>query len=234
LGATLFYLGECSAARTHVEHSLALYDPQASDNHVFLTGQDPRASGRAHLALLLWILGYPDQAQEHSRQALLLAQNALFPYSQALALNFAAILQLCCRDAQGVKHSAEASQSFARKCGFGYLLVMGMMLQGRALVMQGKHKEGIALMEAGLEKQRVLGVGIGWVHYRTLLAEAYAEIGHTEAGLEALAEAFTMVEKTRERIYEAELYRLKGELTLAQSRVPRLPSRVVNTLHPTP
>jgi hypothetical protein len=37
-----------------------------------------------------------------------------------------------------------------------------------------------------------------------------------EEGLAALAEALTVVDNTGERFYEAELYRLKGELLLAQ------------------
>ena len=42
--------------------------------------------------------------------------------------------------------------------------------------------------------------------------------GRAEEGLDALAEALAVVDKTGERFYEAELYRLKGELTL-QSKV---------------
>jgi predicted ATPase len=59
-----------------------------------------------------------------------------------------------------------------------------------------------------------------------LLAEAYGKAGQTEEGLSALAEALERADKTEERFYEAELYRLKGELTLKQSSAPGLESRV--------
>jgi ATP/maltotriose-dependent transcriptional regulator MalT len=39
-------------------------------------------------------------------------------------------------------------------------------------------------------------------------------VGETEEGLNALAEGFTAVSKGGRRFYEAELYRLKGELSL--------------------
>ena len=48
---------------------------------------------------------------------------------------------------------------------------------------------------------------------------AYRKAGKVEEGLTALAEALAAVDRTGERFYEAELYRLKGELTLAQSSV---------------
>jgi len=50
-----------------------------------------------------------------------------------------------------------------------------------------------------------------------LLAEAYEKGGRAEEGLCVLAEAFALVHKTEERIYEAELYRLQGELLLMRS-----------------
>jgi predicted ATPase len=107
-------------------------------------------------------------------------------------------------------------------------MVMGMVLQGWALVMQDKNQEGIALMQTGLERQRALGIRIGEVYYQMLLADAYARIGQVETGMHALAAAFAAVEKTEERTYEAELYRLKGELTLSQSSVQRRASSVAN------
>jgi predicted ATPase len=51
-------------------------------------------------------------------------------------------------------------------------------------------------------------------HSLALLAEAYEKAGQIEQGFTTLAEALTVVDKTGERYYEAELYRLKGELTL--------------------
>src|SRR5262249_28708117 len=50
--------------------------------------------------------------------------------------------------------------------------------------------------------------------------------GQAEEVQAALAEALTVVDKSGERFYEAELYRLKGELTLQQSSVPGLEPRV--------
>ncbi len=53
-------------------------------------------------------------------------------------------------------------------------------------------------------------------YYLALLAEMQGKVGQAEEGLAALAEALAIVERTEERFYEAELYRLKGELLLAQ------------------
>jgi hypothetical protein len=48
----------------------------------------------------------------------------------------------------------------------------------------------------------------------SLLAEVYGKAGQAEEGLATLAEALTVVDKSDERFFEAEVYRLKGMLTL--------------------
>ncbi|HEV8717506.1 MAG TPA: hypothetical protein VGX03_32380, partial [Candidatus Binatia bacterium] len=49
--------------------------------------------------------------------------------------------------------------------------------------------------------------------------EAYGKAGQREEGLTTLTEALAKVDKTGERFYEAELYRLKGELSLQSKQV---------------
>ena len=51
------------------------------------------------------------------------------------------------------------------------------------------------------------------------LAAGYGGAGQAEDGLTAVAEALRLVDKNDERFYEAELYRLKGELTLQKLSV---------------
>ena len=54
-----------------------------------------------------------------------------------------------------------------------------------------------------------------------MLADAAAHLGHPEDGLQALAEAHTLVEQQEERWWEAEVYRLRGVLLLRQPGTPQ-------------
>jgi len=69
-----------------------------------------------------------------------------------------------------------------------------------------------------------MGAEVAQTYFLGLLAEAYGKVGQIEEGLRALDEALGLVHKNGERICEAELYRLKGTLTL-QSQVPSLKSQ---------
>ncbi len=50
-----------------------------------------------------------------------------------------------------------------------------------------------------------------------VLAETHRSLGDTNAALECVVEAKQLIEQTRERWIEAELYRLEGELLLDQN-----------------
>jgi predicted ATPase len=91
-------------------------------------------------------------------------------------------------------------------------------MHGWALAEQGQVEEGIAQIREGLAMVRTIGIGTGQAHSLILLAEAYSKRGQIKEGLSVLTEALAQVEKTGDRSYEAELYRLKGELTLQQHR----------------
>ena len=81
-------------------------------------------------------------------------------------------------------------------------------------------------MRQGLAGRLATGAELWQSYHLALLAEVYGEGGRTEEGLAVLVKALAQVDKTGECYYEAELYRLRGELTLAQSGVQRLESSV--------
>ncbi len=66
----------------------------------------------------------------------------------------------------------------------------------------------------GLAAIRATGTAIARSQDLGLLAEAQCTVGQAEDGLATVAEALAFVDRTEERFYEAELYRLKGALTL--------------------
>jgi predicted ATPase len=234
LGGTLFQLGEFGAAQAHLEQSLTLYDAQRHRSLVFLYGIEPGVFGLSYAAWALWHMGYPDQALQKSRAALTLAQELSYPPSLAAALVMAALLHQLRRDRALTQEWAEAAITLASEHGFPQWLGRGAILQGWARAEQGQIEEGMSQMRHGLATYQAVGAGICHSYYLVLLAEAYGKAGQAEDGLATLAEALTVVDTSGERFYEAELYRLRGELTLKKSGVRSPEPEVPNTQHLTP
>ena len=213
-GATLYYLGEFVSAREHLEAAMALYDPRQHHTHVALYRQEPGVACVSYGAWNLWCLGYPDQALERMHQASTLARESLHPFSLAWVLNFTGRLHEFRREGQAAQQQAEAVIALATEQGFAYWLAWGMVIRGWALAAQGQAGEGMAQMRQGLAAIRATGTEIARSQDLGLLAEAQCTPGQAEDGLAAVAEALAFVGQTEERYYEAELYRLKGVLTL--------------------
>jgi predicted ATPase len=210
------YFGKFASARAPLEQGIALYDPQHHRFHAFLYGQDPGMFCLSYAAWTLWFLGYPDQALKKSHEALVLARELSHPHSLAVILNHVAWLHHHRREEHGAKEQAEAAITLSTEHGFAQRVAMGTMLRGWALVEQGQGEEGIAKIRQGLAAYRATGAELMRPYFLALLAEAYGKVGEAEQGLAALVEALAQIEKTGERWYEAELYRLKGELLRAQ------------------
>jgi len=226
LGPTLFCLGELTPALAHLEQGIALYDPQQYGSHAFLYGQDPGMVCLSWAAWTLWLLGYPDQALKRSHEALTLVQTLSHPPSLAYALGCATVVHQLCWEGQAAQERAQAVIALSREQGFAFWAAMGTVLRGWALAeqaylsgRQGQAEEGIAQMRQGLTAWRDTGAEMSRPYFLALLAAAYGKAGQAQEGLGVLTEALAGVHKNMERFCEAELHRLKGELTLQQFNV---------------
>jgi len=86
-----------------------------------------------------------------------------------------------------------------------------------ALTETGRLEEGIAQLKGSILATEASGVAI-IVSMHCALAEALGAAGKPEEGLEAAQRGFDLMARTGEREHAAELYRLKGELTLLRNR----------------
>jgi class 3 adenylate cyclase/predicted ATPase len=232
-GMTSHFLGEFVPAQAHLERGFALYDPQQHRSQAFYAGNDPGVGCLSYMSWVLWFLGYPDQALKRSQEALTLAQEMSRPFSVAFALSFAAMLRLLRREGQAAQEWAEAAIALSTEQRFPQWIAVGSLLRGKALVEQGQAEEGIAQMRQGLAARRDIGAEGRLPSLLTLLAEAYGKVGQIEEGLTALTEALAMGNKNGDRWWEAELYRIKGQLVL-QSAVHSPKSLTPSTQHRAP
>jgi predicted ATPase len=76
----------------------------------------------------------------------------------------------------------------------------------------GEASKSVAQMKEGIEGWRKTGSAFTIPYFLALLSEACAADGQTEEALNLIAEARTLLEKTGEGFFEAELHRLTGEL----------------------
>jgi DNA-binding winged helix-turn-helix (wHTH) protein/predicted ATPase/type II secretory pathway predicted ATPase ExeA len=214
LGIILHAEGEPRSAHAHLERSIALYDPQLPRSPAI---QDPGVLSLSQAAETLWLLGYPEQAVRRSQEAITLARRISHPFSLAHAFFSAAKVQQLARDQQATRQAAEELFAFATEQGFAVHAAGGMILQGWALIEEECSTQGVTQIRQGLAVSEEAGTVLRQPYVLALLAEAHRKNGRADEGLKVLIQALALVDSTGERWWEAELYRLYGELTLQNS-----------------
>jgi predicted ATPase/class 3 adenylate cyclase len=208
LGALQTYAGEPASARQSQDEVITHYDAKTHHALVHLyAGDDPAACCLGHKAWTLWLLGYPEQALQAARAAVSLAQELSHPFSLAQATWHNAWLHgVRGERADAIAH-AQAAIALSEEQGFS-LFARSARFTESALAPDRATTDGVQKIRRSFVQGALQSVCLG------ALAQACLEGFHFYEAGAALAEAFAIVDKG-ERIWEAELFRLRGELKSA-------------------
>jgi predicted ATPase len=215
LGFTLFAHGKFVAAHAALERSINLCEDSKATTYLDLSAQDPRVHVRSYDGMVLWLLGYPDQALRICAEARRYAHTSQHPFSEATARTINLRVHQFRGEAAVVAHQANEAIALCDQHGFVHYLAMALILRGWASSQQGEFEKGIAEMQAGLEKERATGALIYESYTLGLLADACIKNGCYGQALDFLNDAQARIDdENSERFYAAEIYRLFGEAYL--------------------
>jgi predicted ATPase/DNA-binding SARP family transcriptional activator len=216
IGMTFIYQGDFVAARQNLERTLE-FDDVHHTAMLPVRGRDPRVVYRSFAAWVLWSLGYPDEAQQLSHEALRLAKAANHPPTLAMALSVGNIVpHVLRREYAAIPGLVEAFTQLSAEHRLGLSEPVVCLARGRAMVHQGQVDAGMREMQQGLTEWRATGTQAWAPLHLGMFADAYLETGQPEQAQAALDEAFVAVRESSERMVEAELHRLQGEVQLVQ------------------
>ncbi len=174
-------------------------------------------AARAMSGWRLWLTGWPDQASVYAAHAEAHAERLAHPFSLVYALLYGVLVRQGRGDFAAAAVAAQHLASVAREQGFVYYEVVGMLLQGSVWTQSGELERGLNLLTTGLAQYRRLGYQFTLPVYLTCLAEAHLRRGQVQEGLAVIGEAVQLTETNFARFWNAEVYRLRGELLLAQT-----------------
>src|SRR5262249_18559312 len=194
---------------------------QPPGTHTSWGVEEPGVRCRSDLSLVLWCLGSPDQALAQSRAGLTLAHTLAYPVSLVSAWHLSGVLHQLRGEPARTREHGEALLTLATAHDIAPPRVAGgLMLRGWTVAVQGDRAAGLAHIHQGLTLWESVGSRILRPYALATLAEVYLQGGQPAPGLTLVQEALALVHTTGEGWYEAGLYRLQGELRLAQSQVP--------------
>jgi DNA-binding winged helix-turn-helix (wHTH) protein/predicted ATPase len=211
----LMFVGRFASSRSHLEQALAIYNPNTHHSLVEQAGFHFQVVLRVYLALILFCLGFPDQAFEWHGAAIAEARGLSHPPSLLTSSTFGCRLLSLVGDDTRLEEQVDEVNAVTVEQGFPFWDALAMIYRGWLDVKNGD-ADGISLLRRGLSAYRATGAEVWMPHHIALLAGVYEISGQIEEAVTQLDEAFQIVERTGERWLEAELYRQKGRLLLRQ------------------
>jgi class 3 adenylate cyclase/predicted ATPase len=215
-GNNLWFVGRFASSRSHLEEVLALYDPISHRSLVHQAGYHPQLASQAILGIVLYCLGYPEQASAWSSAAIAEARSLAHPPSLASSLVLGAFPPLLGGDDSVLGERAEQLVAVTTEQGFAFWGAAGTVYRGWVKVKNGDVAEGISLLRSGSSAYRATGAETAVPYFLALLARACKIAGQVQEAVTRLDDALQIVERTGERWFAAELNRHKGQLLLRQ------------------
>ena len=214
MGASLAYTGDIARGRAHLDQAFALYDPAQHQPLATRFGQDVRVAILFHRSLHLWLLGNPDAALSDAEHALNDAREIGHAATLTYALLFTWFSQIFCGNYTTATAQSDEIAALADEKGSVLWEACSVVCQGCVFALTGRALDAVQIINSEISALRSTGLTLWMPFWLSCLAMAYAELGQFDDARRCIAEAIRVIETAKERVWEAEVNRVAGEIAL--------------------
>ena len=211
LGDTLYWLGRFPEALSNFEKVIAEY--RLSLGILNLHGWDSLALSLAYRGLCMWLLGRPSNSLEMMSKAV--ERSKMIGHRESLSVVQLILFQLHWLNGKSEAALTQAqlfSDLYAELEGPLPAREIGQAFADCALLQDQPTESVVEELSKIVDHFRQTGANLMSSIYLAAVAEAKSKMGEVDGGLATLEDAFALIEVTSERVLEAELHRLRGEL----------------------
>jgi class 3 adenylate cyclase/predicted ATPase len=212
MGSSLLLTGEVAESRVHFDQALALHDPAKHRPLTTRFGQDIGVSILMFRSQALWLLGYPESALADADRGLKDARE--IGHAPTLMIALADITHILCGNYAIANTNLQDLVALADEKGVIWWQALGMSLRGYLSAVTGEASNSVRTISTAVTVWRSTGSTVFIPLSLLFLATAYAELGKLDDAGRCIGEAMTVVEKTKERWFEADIHHMAGKVAL--------------------
>ncbi|MFC9552627.1 ATP-binding protein [Rhodococcus sp. NPDC056960] len=205
-------LGRPAEAIEHFDLARAAF----SDDYSFILGTRLEVHARAWESHAYWMIGDDEAAVQSCAEALALGRTCGHPYSLAVALGYASVLDQIRGDDVALLASLTELRELCERYRFAYYSQWAQILEGRLL----GGEPGIAKIREGLDLLRRQRAFARMPYWLSLLAEVQIEVGDTDSARATLDAARIAAEQRDDRWWLPQVLRLRADLGAFAGGVP--------------
>jgi tetratricopeptide (TPR) repeat protein len=210
LGVSLYWQGKLEPALAHVRGGFELFEPNMRLPD--WPGAHPGVLCQFLLALISWMLGYPDRSLDELTASVGSAETLGHPLSFAITLYYAAFVHIFRHEPSAAADYAGRAFRICEEQRIAQYHALALCANGWTLGVSGESEKGLTQIAEAVDSY---GLGAQQHILLALQADAQLASGKPEEALASVAAGLTAVEKAGGAPLEAELWRLRGEALLA-------------------
>jgi adenylate cyclase len=214
------FLGETEASNYHFQEAIRRHDLRDLKTMNAMFGLDPGMIARSLGPRPRWFLGFPDQAIARARAAVEYNRQQHEMNSLCFSMVIAQHIHLLRREPEPAEALGAELVPLCEEYGLVQELQWARCYRGSALGQLGHVEAGVALLRDSLAGMERISSGLLRPMFLALLAEGLLASGDIGEGLAVVDDALAWGERSLERFYHAELWRVQGQLRWAQGDAP--------------
>lgn len=212
------FMGQPHGARIALERALDAFNASSEDERLAAraAGQDAGVADLALMSWSLWLLGHVDAAIARIDMALARAEAIDHPHSRAYACYYAAVLHALRGEFAHAHGYAERCLALSEEHGFRQWRGLAHAVRGICAALREPSPAAFEEVRTALDEYRGAGYQLGITALYVLLCPALLLNRQWEEALDLIEQGLATATRNSERIFEAELYRLKARVLLAR------------------
>src|SRR6266568_5296836 len=216
LGMIFLFMGDIVDARGLTERAVEAFTAcnEAEKLAARAAGQDAGAAALALMSWALWVLGHVDTAVARMAVALERANAVEHPHTQPYVCYYASILHALRGEGAIARQHAERCLILSEEHGFRHWHGLSRAIRGICTAALGASPSAIKEAMEALVEYRGAGYRLGITALDVLLCAPLPLDNQPEAALDVIERGLSIASHNGERIFEAELDRLKARALL--------------------
>ena len=212
----LLFLGALSESLDECRRAIALFDACNETERLAArgAGQDAGAAARALLSWGLWLHGDADEALAQLAIAIERADAVQHPHTQAYVFYYGSILHALRGEWSIAQNFAERCFALSDKHGFRQWRGLSRAVRDICIAMVDPSTSAFDDVTSALNEYRGAGYQLGITSLFVLLCPALLLRSQPRAALEIAEQGLAIANHNNERVFEAELCRLKARALL--------------------
>jgi predicted ATPase/class 3 adenylate cyclase len=215
-GMIRLFMGRLTGAHEVVEQAFEAFEASSEQDRLAAraAGQDAGVADLALMSWALWLLGHADTALARLDAAIQRADAIGHPHSQAYACYYASILHALRGEFLTARDYAERCLSLSEEHGFRQWRGLTRAVRGICAISLDPSFSALEEIRIAMDEYRGAGYQLGITALDVLLSPALLFCHESEAALALIEQGLAKTSRNSERIFEAELYRLKARALL--------------------